>query len=270
MLIDVGTSPTTPRSPPPIIIAVVPRMRPDRDSRAWETRKSVLGTTKRMASLRGKESRPSLAMPNALGNGYHRQTVGGIKIFSCEPEPPEARVRTPRAKDAKSPEARAGSLGEISEEGGTPTPLTAFTRSQRQVLRFHLSGNGLNFAFFAGPKPPEACSRTLGEGCERGGVPLPTGTGPGRDAASLWMHILLILASPRPPEACTRTLGEGCARGGAPLAPLTACLRGVGEVAGQRPSSRGALCSSRNEGAAKPGDVIGKGKGDVYEDDAMS
>ena len=37
----------------------------------------------------------------------------------------------------KPPEARAGSLGDKSEEGGTSTPLPAFTRGQREVLRTH-------------------------------------------------------------------------------------------------------------------------------------
>ena len=50
------------------------------------------------------------------------------RYFLADPEPPEACV---------------GSLGEISEEGGTPAPLTAFTRGQREVLRAHLSGEGL-------------------------------------------------------------------------------------------------------------------------------
>ncbi|KAL1749530.1 hypothetical protein FB107DRAFT_280619 [Schizophyllum commune] len=90
-----------------------------------------------------------------------------MPIFSCEPEPPEARVRTPRAKDAK---VKGPSPSHPIRAGSAAVP-------EADVIS-------------TDPKPPEACARTLGEGCERGGVPLPTGTGPGRDAASLWMHIL--------------------------------------------------------------------------------
>ena len=57
----------------------------------------------------------------------------------------------------KSPEARAGSLGEISEEGGTPTPLTALTRGQREVLRAHFSGKGLIFGVLPQLKSSITC-----------------------------------------------------------------------------------------------------------------
>ncbi|KAL1671796.1 hypothetical protein EV122DRAFT_284585 [Schizophyllum commune] len=162
------------------------------------------------------------------GHGHDTEQVSRIpdvEVFSCGPEPPEARVRAPRAREPKvkgpfthtahsrrlcgssrgecgrntvffanlePPEARAGSLGEISEGGGSPTPLTASTRGQRQVLRAHLSGKGL---FFVSAKPglPEARAGTLGEGRGRGRVPL----------APLLMHF----ADPKLPEASAGTLG---------------------------------------------------------------
>ena len=61
-------------------------------------------------------------------------------------------LRTP-----EPPEARTGSLGEISEEGGTPTPLTALTRGQREVLRAHLSGKGLIFGVWPQLKSSITC-----------------------------------------------------------------------------------------------------------------
>ncbi|KAL1684509.1 hypothetical protein GGG16DRAFT_119726 [Schizophyllum commune] len=66
-----------------------------------------------------------------------------IKVFSCDPEPPEARVRTPRAKDTKVKD---------------PFILKP-TRA---------GGLGANFVF-ADAEPPEASAGSLGEGCEGGG-----------------------------------------------------------------------------------------------------
>ncbi|KAI5897400.1 uncharacterized protein SCHCODRAFT_02609265 [Schizophyllum commune H4-8] len=54
-------------------VAVAPRMRPTRNSQAWETGGSVLCTTARMARLWGEESGLSLAMPNEPGHRYHSQ-----------------------------------------------------------------------------------------------------------------------------------------------------------------------------------------------------
>ncbi|KAL1698827.1 hypothetical protein EV121DRAFT_217483, partial [Schizophyllum commune] len=234
-------------------VAVGLRIRPRRDSQAWETGGSVLGATARSW---GEKSGPLLAMPNESGHRDH-------------PEPPEARVRTPRAKDTqvkgpftlvrgcglavvsyccprtppptpKPPGARAGSLGEISEGGGTSTPLPAFTRGQREVLRTIRLGRAyisVSLSIFVDPRPPEACAGTLdegrdrdffdpkppeasacslGEGCERGGAPLPLARGKGG----------VIFADLQPPEACARTLGEGCGRGKVyHLTPHAALLR---------------------------------------------
>ncbi|KAL1713099.1 hypothetical protein EV715DRAFT_277507 [Schizophyllum commune] len=176
----------------------------------------------------------------------HAWETGGI-VFSCDPEPPEARVRTPRAKDAKAkgpftlthplraggcphlgeyfrrpepPEASVGSLGEISEGGGLIHPAQAafrrrrgerigmfccYTRTPRVFCCNELLTLGFQ-VFFADPRPPEACARSLDEGRERGGV---------------YPHYEMgIFADPQPPEACARSLGEGRGRGGVPLTPL--------------------------------------------------
>ncbi|KAL1700636.1 hypothetical protein EV121DRAFT_295011 [Schizophyllum commune] len=138
--------------------------------------------------------------------------VRALPVFSCEPEPPEARAdpSSEGCKDAKAlrqfsgrmwaysvflrtpepPEARTGSLGEISEEGSTPAPLTALTRD------------------FADPKLPEASAGFLGEECGTDGIPHPR-AGQGRRAASPLTPDLVIFTNPKPPEACARTLGEG-------------------------------------------------------------
>ncbi|KAL1698489.1 hypothetical protein EV121DRAFT_274400 [Schizophyllum commune] len=96
---------TTPRSPPLVVIAVVPCMRPARESQAWETGEIVLGTTVRTARSRGKELRLSLAMSTKPGHRYRREfpssSTSRYAVSFCDPEPPEARVRTPRAKDAE-------------------------------------------------------------------------------------------------------------------------------------------------------------------------
>ena len=63
----------------------------------------------------------------------------------------------------KPPEARAGFLGELSEEGGTPTPLTAFTQGQREVLRAQFSGKGLYF----GVLPWKIINYMLTPSCEQ-------------------------------------------------------------------------------------------------------
>ncbi|KAL1671436.1 hypothetical protein EV122DRAFT_226583 [Schizophyllum commune] len=261
---------TTPRSPPLVGIAVVPRMHSARESQAWETGEIVLGTTARTARSRGKELRPSLAMSTEPGHRYCRHAPNTCSfdahatVSFCDPEPPEACVRTPRAKDAegKGPftltrdfglisvsyrcpctppcvmkcdadSPRAGFLGELIEEGGTPTPLTTFARDERQVLRAHRKG--LDIGIFGEPEPPEACEEGAaspltpdlvilsapklpeactrsGEGSNRGGVPLTSRARPERGIARI--------TCPKPPKACARTLGEGCGRGGVPPTPL--------------------------------------------------
>ncbi|KAI5822321.1 hypothetical protein K523DRAFT_358463 [Schizophyllum commune Tattone D] len=125
-----------------------------------------------------------------------------IKVFSCDPEPPEARVRTPRAKDTKVKDpfilkpTRAGGLGanfdaflrapnrrrhvrapsaKDAKGVGHPLPsrwiLSLPTPSRRRRAR-EASGKDAKEGVFDRPEPPEACTRTLGEGCERGGIPL--------------------------------------------------------------------------------------------------
>ncbi|KAL1697781.1 hypothetical protein EV121DRAFT_274862, partial [Schizophyllum commune] len=73
-----------------------------RDSQAWETGGSVLGATARSW---GEELGPLLAMTNESGHRDRREfsasSTSRYAVFSCDSEPPEARVRTPRAKDAK-------------------------------------------------------------------------------------------------------------------------------------------------------------------------
>ncbi|KAL1708906.1 hypothetical protein EV121DRAFT_287155 [Schizophyllum commune] len=170
--------------------------------------------------------------PSTTSSDFPPSPTSRYAVSSCEPEPPEARAdpSSEGCKDAKAlrqfsgrmwvysvflrapepPEARTGSLGEISEEGGTPTPLTALTRGQREVLRAHLSGKGLIFGIFdfADPKLPEASAGFLGEECGTDGIPRPR-AGQGRRAASPLTPDLVIFTNPNPPEACARTLGEG-------------------------------------------------------------
>ncbi|KAI5894367.1 uncharacterized protein SCHCODRAFT_01142628 [Schizophyllum commune H4-8] len=280
-------------------IAVGPRMRSTRDSQAWETGGTMVGTMAR--TWRG-QARPPFAMQNEAGDGYccsiPCSSDVGDKVVSYDPEPPEARVRTPRAREANvkatptlAPHslrlsgnsrqnmgvtryscrfwtaggARAGFLGEISEDGDTLTHLTAFVRGQGWVPRAHLSRRGLSLvifvepeppeacaaspmapdlAFFADPRPQEACVRTLGERRERGGVPLPLARAwRERGAVPPWIHILAAFVDPRLPKACARTLGEGCGRGGAPLTSSWRAQKGHGAPQ----SSREALCSSHDE-----------------------
>ncbi|KAL1724075.1 hypothetical protein EV715DRAFT_260663 [Schizophyllum commune] len=127
-------------------VAVAPRMRPTRNSQAWETGGSVLCTTARMARLWGEESGLSLAMLNEPGHRYRSDSLSSptseYAAFSCDLELPKARVRTPSSEgcedifvDSEPPEARAVSIGE---------------------------------AFFADSRPPEACARSLVEGRGRG------------------------------------------------------------------------------------------------------
>ncbi|KAI5821800.1 hypothetical protein K523DRAFT_422359 [Schizophyllum commune Tattone D] len=108
-------------------------------------------------------------------------------VFTCDPEPPEARVffASPRP-----PEACARSLGEGCGRGRAPLTLS------------------LDLVF-AGREPPEASARSLGEGCEGGGVPPPPRGSRERES----------FAGPKPPEACAGALCEGCERGGVPLPP---------------------------------------------------
>ncbi|KAL1712146.1 hypothetical protein EV715DRAFT_297345 [Schizophyllum commune] len=183
---------TTPRSPPLVGIAVVSRMRPARESQASETGEIVLGTTARTARSRGKESRPSLAMSTEPGHRYRRHARTPLTRLATRighPKPcklaripviPDVEIRDISA-DSEPPEPRAGFLGELIEEGGTPTPLTTFARDERQVLRAHRKG--LDVGIFGEPEPPEACEEFLGEGR-------------GRD-----------FADPKPPEASTGSLG---------------------------------------------------------------
>ncbi|KAL1684527.1 hypothetical protein GGG16DRAFT_106910 [Schizophyllum commune] len=144
-------------------------------------------------------SRPSLAMQNEACDSYQRRRrhtrapSSSLPTRIRCPDPCELAVRankkrlfaspTPRYAalrqlpgrmwtsfgifpNPKPPEARAGFLGEISGGGGTSTPLSAFTRGQREVLRTHSSrkSKGLYFAIFVEPEPPEARAGSLGEG----------------------------------------------------------------------------------------------------------
>ncbi|KAI5833624.1 hypothetical protein K523DRAFT_342380 [Schizophyllum commune Tattone D] len=168
-------------------------MRPRRDSQAWETGgKRARAHTPRVRKTKVKG--PFTLTPHSRRLcGSSRGECGRIRwVFLRTPEPPEART---------------GSLGEISEEGGTPAPLTALTRGQREVLRAHLSGKGLIFDF-ADPKLPEASAGFLGEECGTDGIPHPR-AGQGRRAASPLTPDLVIFSDSKPPEACARTLGEG-------------------------------------------------------------
>ncbi|KAL1682130.1 hypothetical protein EV122DRAFT_274576 [Schizophyllum commune] len=200
-------------------------MRPRRDSQAWET-------GGKRARHDGEDGEVASQGIEAVA-GYAERAWGRISPpFSVISEPPKARAdpSSEGCKDAKAlrqfsgrmwaysvflrtpepPEARTGSLGEISEEGGTPTPLTALTRGQREVLRAHLSGKGLIFGIidFANPKLPEASAGFLGEECGTDGIPHPR-AGQGRRAASPLTPDLVIFTNPNPPEAYARTLGEG-------------------------------------------------------------
>ncbi|KAL1757968.1 hypothetical protein FB107DRAFT_272399 [Schizophyllum commune] len=162
-------------------------MRPRRDSQAWET-------GGKRARHDGEDGEVASQGIEAVAD-YAERAWGRISPpFSVISEPPKARAdpSSEGCKDAKvflrtpePPEARTGSLGEISEEGGTPTPLTALTRGQREVLRAHLSGKGLIFGIFdfADPKLPEASAGFLGEECGTDGIPHPR-AGQGRRAAS--------------------------------------------------------------------------------------
>ena len=57
--------------------------------------------------------------------------------------------------DPEPPEPRAGFLGELIKEGGTPTPLTTFARDERQVLRTHWKG--LDIGALPRPNSLDAC-----------------------------------------------------------------------------------------------------------------
>ncbi|KAL1698175.1 hypothetical protein EV121DRAFT_297477 [Schizophyllum commune] len=221
-------------------VAVVPRMCPTRDSQAWETGGSVLGAT-----ARTPRSQPLSFIPDVVIRG----------IF-CDSEPPEAHVRTPRARDAK-----------------VKAPFILTPHSRRLC--------GSSRGIFANLKPPEARAGSLGEGCGRvfadPGLPEASAGSLGKDAKEVGE----LSADPKPPEACARTLDEGRDRGGVSLAPrhesvlLTQNRRrparapsvkdagGVGyplplttrlceprRAAGQLPPSKGALCSSLDEGKA--------------------
>ncbi|KAL1684673.1 hypothetical protein GGG16DRAFT_119583 [Schizophyllum commune] len=121
-----------------------------------------------------------------------------VQVFSCDTEPPEARVRTPRAKDTKVKDpfilkpTRAGGLGPLSifsqtrTAGGARGPTSTDDWGNSKVL-------------FASPRPPEACARSLGVGRERGRAPL---------------TLSLDLVFAEPPEASAGSLGEGCKGGG--------------------------------------------------------
>ncbi|KAL1684687.1 hypothetical protein GGG16DRAFT_119569 [Schizophyllum commune] len=92
-------------------------------------------------------SKPPEACAGALGEGCE---WGGVPL-------------SPRyelfSQTMKAPDASAGSLGRDLGRGRTPLPLARGTESGTAPSCAH-------------NPPPEACARTLGEGCERGGVPL--------------------------------------------------------------------------------------------------
>ncbi|KAI5892140.1 uncharacterized protein SCHCODRAFT_02501715, partial [Schizophyllum commune H4-8] len=130
-------------------------------------------------------------------------------------------------------EVRAGSVDGVSKEGGSPTPSTVLARGRR--------GGVIDPSFAATPKPPEACARTLGEGRDRGGVPLSpqqhTRATAGMGGASPFARNMANFAGLKPPEACARTFGEGCGRGGASLTPVACYLhsgRGAASPFGQK------------------------------------
>ncbi|KAL1697878.1 hypothetical protein EV121DRAFT_297805 [Schizophyllum commune] len=213
-------------------IAVVPRMRPTRDSQAWETGGSP----------------PSL-IPDIATRG----------IFA----------------NLKPPEARAGFLGEISEEGG------GFHISEFPVgpnRQRHARGPSAKGA--AGVLPTPNCRRRarapsakdaegVGYPYRRAGLdggaaaPSATDSTPGRqrharapsakDAAGVGYPYLLarghgefLLTQNRRRPARAPSVKD--ARGvGYPL-PLTPLFCEPRRAAGQLPSSKGALCSSRDEG----------------------
>ncbi|KAL1724975.1 hypothetical protein EV714DRAFT_277979 [Schizophyllum commune] len=102
--------------------------------------------------------------------------------------------------DTKPPEASAGSLGKISEEGGTLTPLTAFTR------------------VFADREPPKASAGSLGEGCG-GGAPSRSSE---KVLCGREFMIRELFASPKLPEACARTPSAKDAGGNSALRPFYA------------------------------------------------
>ncbi|KAL1674833.1 hypothetical protein EV122DRAFT_254254 [Schizophyllum commune] len=231
---------TTPRSPPLVFIAIVPRMRPARDSQAWETGGSMLDTTARTDfSLSPTFQKGIFPRPRAAGgtraHPSSEKTEGSAAVLG------RLWAQLGIFADSRPPEARTGSLGEISDEGGTPTPLTAFTRGQREVLCAHLSRKGLCFGIFGEPVPSEACAGSLGEERGRGRVPLalllmnrpilsmsnrrrparalqvndaegvgyPALAGVKREV--LRRHRRLIrsfFSDPKPPEACARSLGR--------------------------------------------------------------
>ncbi|KAI5895154.1 uncharacterized protein SCHCODRAFT_02686605 [Schizophyllum commune H4-8] len=246
-------------------------MRSTRDSQAWETGGTMVGTMAR--TWRG-QSRPPLAMQNEAGDGYrcsipcssdvgNKVTHAPATFVSYDPEPPEARVRTPRAREASvkastlAPHSlrlsgssrqnlglnpallmltlypcrfidcrrRArGFLGKTSEEGDTLTPLTAFARGQGGVPRAHSSRRGLKLV-----------------------------------VADPFVHAIFVV--PEPPEACACYLGEECGRLGIPppsrgakWRPPEACAHTLSEGCGRAQKghgapqlSREALCSSHDE-----------------------
>ncbi|KAI3998401.1 hypothetical protein K525DRAFT_244738 [Schizophyllum commune Loenen D] len=136
-----------------------------------------------------------------------------------DPEPPEARVRSPRASEAmvKGPLHpptpsntmltlffqifrrfwTAGGARGVTRRSKRrewyPTPLTAFARGQGGVPRAHLFRRGLDLAIFVEPEPPEARAGSLGEGRGRGRIPL--------------APLLMSFADPEPPEASAGSLG---------------------------------------------------------------
>ncbi|KAL1684652.1 hypothetical protein GGG16DRAFT_119605 [Schizophyllum commune] len=183
-------------------VAAAPRMCSTRDSQAEEI---TLNTTARPSH---EGSRPSSATRNDPRVGYRRH------IFLHDPEPPEAAVRTPQAREAKvkGPFTLAPHSRRLSGSSRQDLGVIRGTRGlPRRTMR---QGWGTPFSspdewFLLTPEPPEASARFLGEGCERGGIPLHPRAGKGRGAASPLAPHFVILAVPAPPDACALAFGEG-------------------------------------------------------------
>ncbi|KAI3998389.1 hypothetical protein K525DRAFT_275236 [Schizophyllum commune Loenen D] len=147
-----------------------------------------------------------------------------MKVFSGDPEPPEARVRTPRARDTKEalgqfryfrrpepPEARAGSLGEISDDAFREPPTAGGMRALpcRRTRKGHVILT-LRHHELSLPTPSlrRRAREASGKDAKEVGHLHPR-AGQEEGAACPRVHDMGVFDRPEPPEACTRTLGEG-------------------------------------------------------------
>ncbi|KAI5892984.1 uncharacterized protein SCHCODRAFT_01334661 [Schizophyllum commune H4-8] len=199
---DVGTlslPPTTILDDLPLVtIAAVPLMRPTRDSQAGEitldtaARPTIPGTA--IAALLVMPEPPDartdpldeLILVNEAFN-LSQTTAEGNPVDCQADHPPSNFLSPPRPlkratfAEPKPPEACARSLGEGRGRGGGPLPPRYEHFSQIPNRRRHARAPSAKDAagIFLTPKPPEASACTLGEGCERGGAPLPLARGKG-------------------------------------------------------------------------------------------